>query len=78
MERFVLEIVDLHKTNFWAIMIEQDGWNKEKDQWVRDHFASHGFQKVETTFVNPHGNEIFVNPRFNEIKANRPPLPIQC
>jgi len=77
-ERFVLETVDLRKTNIRVIMVEQDGWDKEKDQWVRDHLVSHGFQKVETTFVNPHGNEIFVNPRFNEIKAGRPPLPIQC
>jgi hypothetical protein len=30
-ERFVLETIDMHKTNIWVIMIEQDGWNKEKD-----------------------------------------------
>jgi hypothetical protein len=67
----VLETVDLRKTNIRVIMVEQDGW-------VRDHLVSHGFEKIETTFENPHGNEIFVNPRFNEIKASRPPLPIQC
>ena len=77
-EKFVLDTVDLRKTNIRVIMIEQDGWNKEKDQWVRDHLVSHGFQKVETTFVNPHGNEIFVNPRFHKIKASRPPLSILC
>ena len=78
MVQTVFITVDLHKSNIRAIMIEQDGLNKGKDEWIRDHLISHGFQKVETYFENPHGNEIFVNPRFNEIKASRPPLPIQC
>lgn len=77
-ERLVLETVDLDKTNIRVIMVEQCSRNKEKDQWVRDHLASYGFQQVETTFVNPHGNEIFVNPNFHELKINRPVLPIPC
>ena len=77
-EKLVLETVDLGKTNIRLIMIEQDGWNKTKDQWVRDHLAKHGFEMVETSFHNPHGNEIFVNPKFAEVKTSRQALPIQC
>jgi hypothetical protein len=77
-EKLVLETVDFRKTNIRLIMVEQDGWNKTKDQWVRVHLAEQGFKKVETSFNNPHGNEFHVNPRFAEVKSRRQALPLQC
>lgn len=77
-EKLVLETVNLNKTNVRLIMVEQDGWNRAKDQWVRDHLLEHGFKKVEVSFDNPHGNEIFINPNFGEVKSRRQLLPIQC
>ena len=77
-EKLVLQTVDLSKTNIRLIMIEQDGWNKEKDQWVRDYLQEHGFETMKTNYDNPHGNEMYVNAKFADVKARRQVLPVQC
>jgi hypothetical protein len=77
-EKLVLETVDLRKTNIRLIMVELNRWDEAKEQWVRDHLKSHGFEMVKTSFKNPHGNEIYVKPNFAEVKARRQVLSHQC
>lgn len=78
-EMAVLETVDLDVVNVRLLMVELDGWNKEKDERVRSHLLANGFISVSLKFLPKcTKNEVFVNPKFAERKAARKPLPIQC
>jgi FkbM family methyltransferase len=79
-ERIVLETVDLERTNIRVLLVELDGSNKEKEEWIQAHLANHDFVPFSfpPLFINRLHSAIFVNQNFERIKASRPPLPIQC
>jgi FkbM family methyltransferase len=75
-EKVVLETVDLEQTNIRVLIVELDGRNPEKDEWVRAHLTLAGFGTLGGGLLK--NSEVFLNPRFEERKAARQPLPIHC
>jgi hypothetical protein len=61
-EKVVLETVNLAQTNIRVLMVELDGHDPEKDEWVRAHLQQAGFENLGGEFMINKNNEVFLNP----------------